>query len=197
MAGHARYTALLDACVLFPVVMADALMSLASAGLFTAKWTIAIEDEWIRALEDHRPDLKGRLGYRRDQMRLAIPDWEVSESAWRPLAASLTTEGALPDADDAHVLAAAIVGHADCIVTLNARDFPKSVVHRHGIEVIDPDTFIPNQWDLDEAAALDALRGMRARWKKPTAAALNFAKAFERGGLVPTAGRLAQAADRV
>ena len=60
MAGYARYTALLDACVLFPVVMVDSLMSLAEAGLYAAKWTTRIEEEWIRALETKRPDLKGR-----------------------------------------------------------------------------------------------------------------------------------------
>jgi hypothetical protein len=32
MAGHVRYTALLDACVLYPLAMTDALMSLATAG---------------------------------------------------------------------------------------------------------------------------------------------------------------------
>jgi hydrogenase/urease accessory protein HupE len=39
MAGYARYTALLDACVLHPIAVADALMSLAAAGLYAAKWT--------------------------------------------------------------------------------------------------------------------------------------------------------------
>ena len=82
MAGHARYTALLDACVLYPVPVADALMSLATAGLFAAKWTTRIEDEWMRALEMRRPDLVGRLGVRRDSMRAAVPDWEVPEAAW-------------------------------------------------------------------------------------------------------------------
>ncbi len=37
MAGHARYTALLDACVLYPVAMTDALLSLATAGFFDAR----------------------------------------------------------------------------------------------------------------------------------------------------------------
>ena len=37
MAGHVRYTALLDACVLYPLAMTDALMSLATAGLYAAK----------------------------------------------------------------------------------------------------------------------------------------------------------------
>lgn len=93
MAGHARYTALLDACVLYPMAMTDALMSVAATGLFAAKWTRRIEVEWTRALQERRPDLKGRLDYRRDQMRDAIPDWEVEERAWLPVAKGL----ALPD----------------------------------------------------------------------------------------------------
>ena len=82
MAGHTRHTALLDACVLYPLAMADALMSLATTGLFAAKWTARIEAEWIRALEENRLDLRGRQGYRRDQMGEAVPDWEVGERAW-------------------------------------------------------------------------------------------------------------------
>ena len=62
MAGHARYTALLDACVLYPLAMTDALLSLATAGFFAAKWSTRIEDEWIRSLERQRPDLAGKLG---------------------------------------------------------------------------------------------------------------------------------------
>ena len=104
MAGHARYTALLDACVLYPMAMADSLMSLATTGLFAAKWSTRIEAEWIGSLEENRPDLKGKLGFRRDQMRSAVPDWEVPDEAWQPL-----TEGLkLPDPGDVHVLAAAL-----------------------------------------------------------------------------------------
>lgn len=39
MAAHARYTAVLDACVLYSIAMTDALLSLATAGLCAAKWT--------------------------------------------------------------------------------------------------------------------------------------------------------------
>ena len=120
MAGHARYTALLDACVLYSVAMTDALMSLATAGFFAAKWTTLIETEWTRSLERQRPDLVGKLDVRRDSMREAVPDWEVHEYAWRALVAGLE----LPDPGDRHVLAAAIAGHADCIVTSNMKDFP-------------------------------------------------------------------------
>lgn len=193
MAGYARYTALFDACVLYPMAMADSLMSLATTGLFAAKWSIRIEEEWIRSLEQRRPDLKGKLSVRRDQMRLAVPDWEVSEGAWAPLAACLK----LPDPDDVHVLAAALAGHADCIVTANVRDFPPEVAQPYGIEVVHPDQFIIHQWDLDELVAVAAFKRMRARWKKPEASPEDFAQAMERGGLPALAQRLREAAELI
>jgi predicted nucleic acid-binding protein len=193
MAGHARYTALLDACVLYPMAMADALMSLATAGLFAAKWTTRIEAEWIRSLEENRPDLQGRLDYRREQMREAVPDWEVDEQAWTICARGLE----LPDPDDVHVLASALAGHADCIVTANLKDFPAEVVAQLGIEVIHPDQFIVAQWDLDQLVAVAAFKRMRARWKQPQASAEDFAAAMERGGLPATAQRLREAAELI
>ena len=193
MAGHARYTALLDACVLYPLAITDALLSLATAGFFAAKWTTRIEDEWIRSLEKQRPDLIGKLEVRRDSMRDAIPDWEVSEEAW----SSLVKEIKLPDPDDVHVLAAAIAGHADCIVTSNLKDFPSAVLLRYGIEAVDPDTFVINQWDLDPVTAIAAFKRMRARREKPQSSPHEFADALELGGLPGTANRLRLAAELI
>lgn len=193
MAGHARYTALLDACVLFPLAVADSLMSLATAGLFAAKWTRQIEQEWITALEKQRPDLKGRLDIRRDCMREAIPDWEITKAAWAPLVGFCN----LPDPNDRHVLAAAIAGHVDCIVTANLRDFPPGICENYNIEVLDPDRFIINQWDLDHLTTMAAFKRMRARWKKPEATPEDFAQALERGRLPTTAQRIREAADLI
>ncbi len=193
MAGHARYTALLDACVLYPLAMTDALLSLATAGFFSAKWTTRIELEWIRAIERQRPDLVGKLDVRRDSMRLAILDWEVPEPAWVSLAQGIQ----LPDPDDTHVLAAAIAGHADCIVTSNLKDFPSTVLDVFGIEAIDPDTFIINQWDLDPVNAIAAFKRMRARRLKPQSSPEDFAYALELGGLPTTAQRLRAASELI
>ncbi|RKT98852.1 PIN domain-containing protein [Burkholderia sp. Nafp2/4-1b] len=193
MAGNARYTALLDACALYPIAIADSLMSLATAGLFAAKWSTRIEQEWTTALENQRADLKGRLEFRRDCMRAAVPDWEVPETAWAPLVSAYE----LPDPDDRHVLAAAVAGHADCIVTANLRDFPSEIVSAYGIEVVDPDRFIINQWDLDPVTTMTAFKHMRARRKKPQATAEDFAQALERGGLPATAQRIREAAELI
>ncbi|MGB5736767.1 MAG: PIN domain-containing protein [Thiohalocapsa sp.] len=193
MAGHARYTAVLDACVLYSIAVTDALLSLATAGLYAAKWTVKIEEEWIRALETSRPDLLGKLDVRRDSMRAAVPDWEVPSAHWQCLDLAVD----LPDIDDAHVLAAAVAGHADCIVTENLRDFPAEILSAFDIEAIDPDTFIINQWDLHPIAVIAAFKRMRARRKKPESTPEEFADALENVGLVSTAERLREAAELI
>lgn len=191
MAGHVRYTAVLDACVIYQLAVIDALMSLALTGLFAAKWTKRIEHEWITNLEQKRPELKGKLEYRRDCMRQAVLDWEVDEAAWQSVAIKIK----LPDKNDEHILLAAIAGHADCIVTNNIKDFPKEeILNTFGIEVIDPDDFIINQWDLDNVQVISAFKKMRQRRKKPDESAEEFAATLEKNGLPKTAERLRQAA---
>jgi hypothetical protein len=193
MAGPARYTAVLDACVLYPVSVADALISLAVAGLYAAKWTEAIEHEWVRSLERRRPELLGRLGPRRDDMRAAVPDWQVPAAGWQAIAPGL----ALPDTNDTHVLAAAVAGHADCIVTANLKHFPAAALQPYGLEAIHPDDFIVAQLDLDEFTALAAFRDMRARKKNPPLDPESFVQSLERNGLAATANRLRLAADLI
>lgn len=193
MAGHARFTAVLDACVLFPIATADALVSLAVAGLFAAKWTVAIEAEWLAVAERRHPGLAGRFTTRRDAMRDAVIDWEVRAEGWKALAPSLT----LPDPNDVHVLAAAIAGHADCIVTTNLKDFPASVLEVYGLIALHPDDFIVAQLDLDLYPALGAFKAMRARKRNPAYTAEEFAAAMERNGLVATSERLRRAVDLI
>ena len=64
----------------------------------------------------------------------------------------------LPDLDDRHVLAAAIAGRADVIVTKNLKDFPPAALQPHGIEAQHPDTFLIHQRGLSEQAFPTALR---------------------------------------
>ena len=51
------YTAIYDACVLFPAPLRDLLLQLATTGLFRARWTARIQQEWIGALLERRKDL--------------------------------------------------------------------------------------------------------------------------------------------
>ena len=61
MAGSARFTAILDANTLYPMLVRDLLLSLATVGLYHARWTAAIHAEWTRNLAQDRPDLAPRL----------------------------------------------------------------------------------------------------------------------------------------
>ena len=127
-----QYTVLFDANVLYPAPMRDALMQLAVTDLFKAKWTADIHREWIDALlrnEPHRD--RAALERTRNLMDRATRDCLVT--GYEALVPALT----LPEADDRHVLAAAIVGRCDAIVTQNLKDFPPEALAPFGIEGVD------------------------------------------------------------
>src|SRR5215813_13223617 len=125
----ATLTALFDACVLYPAPLRDLLMWLALTGLFNARWTDQIHDEWIRNVLADRPDLKAeQLERTRLLMNTKVRDCLVT--GYDDLIERLT----LPDPDDRHVLAAAIRAGADVIVTINLRDFPEPTLAQFSIE---------------------------------------------------------------
>lgn len=120
-------------------------------------------------------------------MNSSVPDCLVTH--YEKLAESLE----LPDPDDRHVLAAAIVGHADAIVTFNTKDFPEAVLQPYGIEVQHPDEFVVNQLQLQKIPALSAIKKMRARWTNPARPAQELITAFELRGMPMTADLLREA----
>jgi len=81
---------------------------------------------------------------------------------WEPLEGTLE----LPDPDDEHVLAAAIVGSAGAIVTNNDKDFPASRVPKH-IQILKPAQFAADTVAVDPERALRAVEAMATRRTKP------------------------------
>lgn len=184
MAGSARYTAVLDANVLYPALLRDILLSLAHADLYSAKWTAHIRAEWTRSLLRDRPTMATQIQLAADAMEEAIADCLVT--GYEHLIEGLT----LPDPDDRHVLAAAIAGHADAIVTRNGKDFPPDVMDAFGIELQTPDEFVLNQIMLRGATAISAIKAMRERWDRPQVTALALLDLLEKRGLPQTAAHL-------
>ena len=112
------FTALYDACVLFPAPVRDLPLHLAVTDQFRARWTDAIHEEWIRAVLNSRPDLsRERLERTRRLMDAHVRDALITD--FEDLIPTLT----LPDPDDRHVLAAAIRARADVIRDLQSQGF--------------------------------------------------------------------------
>ena len=119
------FAALLDTSVLWPSLQRDFLLSLAVEGLYRPLWSSAILDELqlheVQKLvgRGEDPDAAAtRAQHLIDQMTTAFDDALVEN--WEPLDGTF----GLPDPDDEHVVAAALVGGAGVIVTSNLKDFP-------------------------------------------------------------------------
>lgn len=169
------FTALYDACVLFPAPIRDVLMHLALTDLYHARWTNAIHEEWIRAVLEKRPDLtRAQLERTRDLMNAHARDALVHE--FEDLIPSLS----LPDPDDRHVLAAAIRGRADVIVTYNLKDFPGEALTPYGIAAQHPDEFLTHTLDLAPGVVLGALRRLRLSLKSPPVVVEDYLARLER-----------------
>lgn len=176
-----RYTAVLGACVLYSAPLRDLLISLGEEGLFRARWTQRIQDEWIRNLIAKRKDISpGALAKTATLMADAIEDCIIEN------ADHLIDSLVLPDPDDRHVLAAAIVGHADAIITFNLKDFPESSTVVHGVEVLHPDDFLVAQYDLDSTKFLSVVKGLRARLCNPKKSAEELIFTYEQQGIPQT-----------
>jgi len=159
---HSPFTVIYDACVLYPAPLRDFLMWLALSGRFRARWSAQIHEEWKRNLLKNRSDITPEQVDRTSAlMDRAIPDALVT--GHDVLVPGLN----LPDADDRHVLAAAIRCNASVIVTFNERDFPESVLAPFGIEAQHPDEFAENLFDLDPAAVIAAAQRQRGQLKRP------------------------------
>jgi predicted nucleic acid-binding protein len=182
----ARFTALLDASVLYSMVISDLMLETARSGMFRARWTEHIHDEWQRSLIANRPDLDPlAVRRRRDAMNAAISDAVIT--GYEAHIASLT----LSDPDDRHVLAAAIAGAADVIVTLNTKDFPTEALEPYGLEVQHPDTFLIRQRSLNGQHFVECARRCRRRLRNPEVSVGAYLDNLRKAGLVLLSAELA------
>jgi predicted nucleic acid-binding protein len=184
--------AIIDACVLYSAPVRDLIVRLAQAGLIQARWTAEIHDEWMRNVLTNHPNLtRARLERTRSLMDAAVRDCLVKD--YTDLVDSLT----LPDPDDRHVLAAAIRGSADVIVTYNLGDFPANALTPFGIEAQHPDEFIAHLLDSEPAAVVSAAKRQREGLKSPPRSVDEFLGTLEQQGLVRTVAVLRRFAGQI
>ncbi len=157
------FSALLDTCVLVPSRARDVLLEIASTGAYRPLWSPEILDELERTLRTLL-DKRGTPPEETDayltrlllQMKIAFPGASVTGCE------RLVPTIELPDPDDRYVVAAALAGRADVIVTDNLADFPPSALPapltRQSL-----DDFLLDELDIHPDLVVKAVRAIAAR----------------------------------
>ncbi len=152
----------LDSCVLYPVVIRDLLLTLATLDAFEPRWTEAILDEMTRnVLADH-PTIDpahfeaGSVG----AMRRAFP--AASVNGYEHLIDRMDNHP-----KDRHVAAAAVHIDAAAVVTYNVRDFDSELLQQRGIAIVTPPQLVAQLVDDDPSVVALAVWSIAARKKRP------------------------------
>jgi predicted nucleic acid-binding protein len=173
----------LDTCVLFPTVMRETLLAVAAEGLYTPLWSERILGEWQRAAARFGPLAQAEANAAIARAQAGFP--KASIAAQPGLEARLH----LPDENDIHVLATAIAGSADAIVTLNASDFPRGALAAEGLQRRDPNGLLWELWSHHPEQVEAALERVRAKASELSGAQKALAPLLKRAKLT----RLARA----
>ena len=151
---------LADTCVLFPTVMRTLLLEAAKSKNDEVFWSEKILSEWSESAKK-----LGELGQLQANAEIAIlkANWQNSIIDF-----SLKLEESLylPDLNDRHVLAAAIAGKCDAIITLNNKDFPKQILDQYGIKRVDPDHLILDYLKNDDTMIIEIVKDLLIKLNK-------------------------------
>lgn len=145
---------LLDTCVIYPTVMREMILGVAGAGAFTPLWSERIIGEWRHTAAKLGTEAEMQAS---GDAALMAARWPQASVRYAP---SLEARLWLPDPADTHVLAAAIAGSADGILTLNARDFPRNILAEEGVWRADPDTFLHGIWQAQPGLVADVAQAV-------------------------------------
>jgi predicted nucleic acid-binding protein len=149
---------LLDTCVLLKSYLCDTLLSIAEEGTFRPLWSDHVLAELRRNLIKAGAKQEA-VEHRLEQMATYFPDARVT--GYEELIGSMTNHP-----KDRHVLAAAVAGRADVLVTENLKDFPPGSVKHLEITVAGQDDFLLGLLELHPDAVLDALRRQASRYRR-------------------------------
>jgi predicted nucleic acid-binding protein len=171
------FSALLDANVLYPAILRDFLMQFAAHGLFKPLWSAEVLNEVRRNLVKVKTEYAATFDRHSAVMNSLFPDAMVSDflEAMMPI-------GTRIDSKDEHVLKAALTARAGAIVTANTKDFPSDLFDSFGIELIHPDQFLLDLFELAPDVATKACRELIDDYKEPPRTAIEIADFLRRSG---------------
>lgn len=161
------FIALLDTCVLWPSLQRDFLLSLAIEGLYRPVWSSVVLDELeyheakkLRSRGVAEEEATRRAQHLLGQMRDHFADALVT--GWEPLEGTY----GLPDPDDEHVVAAAVLARAGVIVTDNLKHFPAARLPED-LEALSAVRFAYNTVAVDPGGAARAVVEISRRRQAP------------------------------
>jgi predicted nucleic acid-binding protein len=161
------FAAMLDTSVLWPSLQRDFLLSLAIEGSYRPLWSTAILDE-LRHHETRKLVGRGHdpvLADQRSQRLVNLMSTAFDDAIvvnWESLEGTF----GLPDIDDEHVVAAALVGGAEVIVTSNLKDFPPQRIPQP-LKVTSPARFAADTVAVSPDNARRAVIAMATRFVRP------------------------------
>lgn len=169
----------LDACVLYSAPLRDFVLNIGEIKLYQPKWTIILQDEWVRNLLKNRPDLsESNLLKVVKAMNNTFPNALVKDFE------SLIENIVLPDADDPHVVACAIKANAKQIVTFNLKDFPAKTLATYDLKAVHPDKFIIDLLEINPQKVIQAFKNQVSSLKNPPLSQKKVLEKLEICGLV-------------
>ena len=154
------FTVFLDACTLHRPYVRDTLLRLAEAETYRPLWSRDVLTEVRSSLVEARGFDPAAIDYMLGELTDAFEDAVVA--GYEPLIDVMTN-----DPGDCHVLAAAVKGGADALVTFNMRHFPPESVEAYRLEVLNPDAFLLNQFDLFPDVVMQVLDEQAASHRRP------------------------------
>lgn len=169
-----RFPALSDTNVLYGALLNDCILTLAEHGLFRPLWSQDILTELRRNLVANG-ERAALVEKRICTMVAFFPDAMVS--GHESLIDQMTN-----DPKDRHVLAAAVRGGAEVLVTFNGKDFPADSTEAYDVEVVHPDDFLLDQLDLYPGATIRALEEVVANYDSPAMTMDDYLLALARAG---------------
>ena len=179
---------LVDTNVLYPVRLADLVLSSVDDGLFD----LCVSDHLLDEIERVLVDDKGLPADKAREFRDAVQanaSVHVDESQYGSVREQL--DG--PDPDDLWHLAAAIAAGADAIITANTSDYVKATIppELNPVEVVAPDDFFERPaldgLDVDLAATV---RRISAKLKNPPRSPTEILDGLVQIGLIKTVALL-------
>jgi predicted nucleic acid-binding protein len=169
------FPAFLDTCALFSPTLTDTLLRIAEEDAFRPHWSGAVLAELKAALVREGLPV-ARVEKRISSMESAFPD--ASVSGYEPLVGAMTCHP-----KDRHVLAAALYGRCEVLVTFNIKDFPPSSTASHQVAVVTPDEFLLDQLDLYPAKVGRALVGQMTTARRPRVSMGQLLSRLSRAGV--------------